>query len=104
MTAAAWIALVGLAFAILGQFAAWVYSYATQAQRARDMASRLDKLETAPKDDCAAQLLAMTATLGQMEKRLDRMDAAMDSRFSGLESRLDAAIKHNAPAARRRAA
>jgi hypothetical protein len=46
----------------------------------------------------------MTATLGQMEKRLDRMDAAMDSRFSGLESRLDAAIKHNAPAARRRAA
>jgi hypothetical protein len=104
VTPAVWIALAGLALAILGHFGAWVYSFATQAERARQMADRIKALEAAPKDDCAVQLAAMTATLVAMEKRLDSMEAGIAARLSNLETRLDAAIKHSAPAPRRRAA
>jgi hypothetical protein len=104
LTAAAWIALAGVGLAVLAHFGAFVYAFATLAERNRQQARKIEAIENAPKDDCAVQLAAMTAILSEMGKRLDRMDAGMDSRLSNLETRIDAAIKHNGAPARRRAA
>lgn len=104
MTAAAWIGLASLAVAVLVQFGAWVYSFATQAEKARQMADRIGKLENAPKDDCAAQLAAMNATLVEMKERMNRFDDGMTSQIAELRAQVSAAMKHGAPAPRRRAA
>lgn len=97
MTAPAWIALASLCGFVLVQTGLASFWIGGLSARVRVMESR-------PPDDCATQLAAMTATLVAMEKRLDGMDSGIASRLSSLETRIDAAIKHNVSTPRRRAA
>jgi hypothetical protein len=89
MTHSAWIALASLAGFILVQTAIVAFFIG-------GMFARVKTLEDAPKDDCAAQLAAMNATMTALKQQVDR-----------IEKRIDAAVESShvpVPAAPRRRA
>jgi hypothetical protein len=86
LTAAAWIALASFGVVVLAHVIAGAYFFGAQNQR-------LKAIENRPPDDCANQLAAVNATMRALKDQVDR-----------IEGRIDAAVKHNVPAPRRRVA